>query len=284
LRRRRDLPDVYAENTSLRTALGVFGVMALGVLLLWASSGVAFFESHGSLRSVVRDLGALLVATVVAAIIWELVVRRAFLGEVLALIGSEASVRKAGITWVSDNFHDVEWAPLFEGVREFDGWLTYGHSWRGENVPRLASLAGDREATLRIALPDPEDDTLAAELARRYSLDSPETAKEQWRDARDDFVRMFDRPETRAHCQLWYINTKSPLFSLYRFDRAIIFSVYRHGPGSRGTVPALRFENPGSLYEWVRSEFEALIDPENTFARLEYERLRARRRPATRAL
>lgn len=57
--------------------------------------------------------------------------------------------------------------------------------------------------------------------------------------------------------ELWFL-PKCPVFSFYRFDHIGILAMYKHQKG-RGNVPTFVFEQGGTLYDFMRQEFDAMI-------------------------
>lgn len=246
---------LYRELTTLRTILTVGVIAAVAIGLLWASANVSWLQGVPELNAVVRELGALLFATATIAVLWDLVARRAFLSELLAAAKVAEDVRAAGLTAVSPTFHrGIEWSDLFRTVRHLDIFFAYGRTWRASNNAHLGAVAKREGSRVRVVLPDPDEGISMSRLANRFSMTDGEV-KRLIEQAAADFQTIFS--SGKADYSLWYVPV-DPVFSFYRFDDRAVLALYTH-QRQRGQVPTFVFEQGGTLYDFVRSEFEAFV-------------------------
>ena len=250
--------QVYKERTTLRiTLLGIL-VAAIGVLLLVASSLWKPLSSSPELQAVAKDFGALLIVSVAVAIIWDLVARRAFVAELLSITKLAAEIEQTGLSGASAKWHgEIDWAQLFASSDTFELLFAYGRTWRNTHRVYLAEFAARKNTKAVIALPDPENVNIMTELASRFET-TPELLSQSIREAEQDFIEIFGGTvQAVRKLQIWRISM-APVWSYYRFDGIVIFTLYRHRHG-RHEVPTLIVKKGGSLFEFFQLEFEALV-------------------------
>ncbi len=210
---------VLRERANLRTVVAAVGLALLGLFFLWIS---AYFDwkDNNAAQSVVRDVGSFLSASAVLTFLWEFWGRRAFLDEVLAKVQLSDDVRSAGILKIVPSFHTgIDWQTYFPRARELA--LTVGE------------LARRFEYTI---------DALAG-----YIRDAVETFKKLRSLAGQD----------GGQIELWFFQGTQQ-FSYYRFDSIAIVAMYTHRR-ARDPVPAFVCEEGGSLFEFLRQDFDALV-------------------------
>src|SRR5690606_22355387 len=100
--------------------------------------------------------------------LWELGARRAFLDEAMELAKVGGDVHRAGLTAVTLDYLEFPWKEWFATTHQVDILVSYGATWSHANQPSIASLA-ERGIPVRLVLPDPEDERVLGELAKRYS-------------------------------------------------------------------------------------------------------------------
>ncbi len=257
---------LYSERTNLWTVLIAIGVALIGVLFLSIAAKWQWLAGYPGIQSVIRELGGLLIASVAVAMLWELFAKRAFLVELMAKAKLAEEVRASGLVTITHDFQrGIDWPQLFKNVSKLDIFFAYGSTWRGTNTPELRALAIRAGARIRVVLPDPDNEALMSELARRFNT-SVDDMKKKILDAADDFKNIFgEPPRTRADFSLWYLPV-SPVFSFYRFDHIAILALYKHRK-ERGEIPTFVAEQGGKLYDFVRQEFDAFTKAPQGLAR-----------------
>jgi hypothetical protein len=249
--------SVLKERTNLRTVLvaSIVALIGVGMLVLADNNGIwGMNNTNASFPSVIRDVGGLLVASVAVALLWELFGKRAFFEELWEKIRLAEDIREAGIIQFTKDFSDVDWDPLFENVKEIDIFFIYGRTWRRLYGNRLIEAA-TRQAKIRVILPDPQDKTIISEFDRRFTNISRDAIRELILEAKSEFELLRKKG---AQVSIWYISA-IPLYSFYRFDNIIVWSVYHHQRDIHSTVPAFILSKDGSLYHFVKEDFEATI-------------------------
>lgn len=254
-----DKVKLLIERVNLRTILVALGVGGLGVILLYLSAR-DFWIGHEAWQVVVRNIGGLLVITVAITLLWELWAKRAFLDEVLAKVRVAEEIKLAGVVRITDSWHrDVDWESLFRTVKKLDIFFAYGHTWRSNNDRQLKEVATRKDARIRVVLPDPEDELTVSELTRRFNYTSKKL-RELIREAEMYFRNLKSvSGNNGAQIDIWFLPA-APQFAFYRFDRIAVFTLYSHSR-ERTPVPAFVVEMGGTLYDYIRKEFDAMIRP-----------------------
>ncbi|RJP47990.1 MAG: hypothetical protein C4583_15105 [Anaerolineaceae bacterium] len=249
--------QVYKERTTLRlTLLGIL-IAVIGAVLLIASSSWEPLSKSPEWQAIARDFGALFIASVAVALIWDLVARRAFVAELLSITQLAEDIEQTGLVGASAKWHgEIDWAQLFASSDDFELLFAYGRTWRNTHRVYLAEFATRKNTKARIALPDPDNINIMTELAYRFEI-TPEVLSQNIREAEQDFIEIFGGAQQAVDkLQIWRIST-APVWSYYRFDGIVIFTLYRHRRG-RLEVPTLIVKKGGSLFEFFQQEFDAL--------------------------
>lgn len=204
---------------------------------------------------VVREAGALFFVTGLLSVFWELLAKRSLANEIIDKVGISRQILAAGLRKVTPNFHrDIDWPELFKDAHQIDIFFAYGGSWRAAHYEELTEFARRNGARLRIVLPDPDDPSIVAELARRFGTTLSETVT-RIQTSKEDFSAL--GKNAVAKIEVWYL-PRSPVFSYYRFDSVAIVGLYHH-KNIRAVVPAFSFAKPGSLYDFFADEFESMM-------------------------
>ena len=251
---------LYRERVNLRGFLAALVIAIVGVSFLYFSASKDLWEGREVWQTVVQNIGALLLVMGAITLLWEFWAKRAFLDEVLAKVQMADEVKQAGFVRVTDSFHrDIDWETLFRSVKKLDIFFAYGYTWRSTHAEELKKVAARKGARIRIVLPDPEDTQTVSELARRFNF-TPEKIIELIRDAEKDFRNLHICADSGAQIDIWFLPA-TPQFSFYRFDSLAIFALYSHSR-ERTPIPTFVVEMGGTLYDYIRKEFDAMIRPD----------------------
>ncbi len=211
------------------------------------------------LRAVIHEIGAFLIATATLTVLWELIGKRAFLDEVLEKAGITQELSFAGIHRITQGFYDakVDWDFFFQHSRYMDIFFAYAQTWRrvyGERVREFAQRPGNK---IRVVMPDPTHAETMAELARRFEYATADLIQ-RIQDSEAFLLSL--RKGNGENVEIRFVR-RGPLFSFYIFDQAAIIAFYSH----RGLAPVPTFVVAhGSLYKFVRDEFDALVQQSAT--------------------
>jgi hypothetical protein len=252
---RRGPSEPLRQLTTLRTAFVAVGVAALGAVLLYISS-LDSLDDQPAWQGLLSQLGGVLVAAVAIALLWELVAKRAFAGEVFAIARVGTDVRNAALTRIGTSYlDDVDWEGYFATVEKLDIFVAYAGTWRGMNYQRLMQVAAQPTSRIRVFLPNPNDAVLVGRLAQRFAMTAADV-ESRIRTARSEFagLQQAGGGEVRV-----YYHSGDPLYSCYRFDKTAILTLYSH-TRTRTNVPTIVCRDGGTLYDFVREELRAIED------------------------
>ncbi|MCD5402149.1 DUF3606 domain-containing protein [candidate division NPL-UPA2 bacterium] len=249
------------ERVNLRTLLVALIIAVFGISLLYLSAHKDWWKGYEIWQTVVQNVGGLLLVTVAITLLWELWGKRAFLDEVLAKAQLSRDITFAGIVKITDSFHhDIDWKSYFRTVNKLDIFFAYARTWRNTHVQELQEVAARENARIRVVLPDPEDDQTVHELARRFNY-TPEELRNLIKEAETHFRNLRSSTSVSgAQIDIWFLPA-APHFTFYRFDRIGILALYSHRR-ERAPVPTFICEMGGTLYDYIRKEFEAMIRPD----------------------
>jgi len=205
-----------------------------------------------------QQLGALVFVTSTITLFWELLAKRSFLSEILVKTQVSRDVALAGLLKITNRFHDdIDWRGYIEKSNKIDIFFAYGRTWRGAHEEQLKIALKNNDARVRIVLPDPDDSSTISELSRRFRI-TQEDLKGRIKESVNYFKELkIIADRDGGTVGLWFL-PECPVFSFYRLNHIGILALYKHESG-RGNVPTLVFEQGGTLYDFMRQEFDAMI-------------------------
>lgn len=255
------LPKRVVNLVVLSASLGGI-IIAIGIFY-WTAHD-SWWRPYTGIQAVLCEIGRLIFVTALLSIFWELIAKRALVDEILARVRTAQEIAGAGLIGIAASFHqDIDWNRHFKSAKEIDIFFAYGRTWLGTHMEQLrnAVRAG---ASIRVVLPDPEDEDVTAELAFRFSMTRAEIVV-RIRESVESFKSLSTEAGSSSRVEIWHL-ARTPVFTYYRFDDVAIFSIYNHRK-ERATVPAFTCEEPGSLFSFFRREFELMISGEKPLAR-----------------
>ena len=240
--------------TNYKTLLVSLLAALVGLALLWIANGVDAIRGNPALQGILNNLGGAIITGVALMILWELVSKRSFAREVLENTKFANDIERSGVTRIGTNYlRDADWDVLFRQATKLDIFLAYGQTWRNNNHDNLRSLAARKKSRIRVYLPDPDDVGTVRNLAERFSLTEFQMI-DRITQARKDFEALSKPGGADVFV---YYRIGDSLFSAYRFDRTAIVTLYAHRR-ERGGVPTIVCSEPGSLYDFVREDIDAI--------------------------
>ncbi|GIM95631.1 hypothetical protein [Paractinoplanes toevensis] len=246
----------YRSITTLYYILVASGVFLVGVYCLYlGGEQTQFWNAHTGWRTLLEQLGGLLIVTSGLSILWELIGKRAFAKEVLESTRMVTEIDSAGIKRITNQFYDESmWKDCFRGTEKLDIFAAYANTWRNTYMPLLQEIARKPKGRIRIYLTDPEDPTTLATLAHRFGT-TPEKLKERIWDTRDAFEAL--RVEGGASVEVFYWRGDR-VFTFYRFDNRVVLALYQHSGQRSPSLPTMVCENGGSLFQFVYDELVSI--------------------------
>ena len=254
---KRDI-SILQERLNLRMLIASLLIAVIGVVLLCVTSDNANWTNHPSWQTVLQQIGGLLLVTVSISLLWESIGKRAFLDEILEKAKISKELSHSGIIQVTDSFHhDIDWSSYFASAIKIDICFAYAKTWRNTHLEDLQKVVARKDTRIRVVLPDPDDEQVIRELARRFEYE-PEHLISLIREAEKYFKELQERAgKNGATVDIWFLPA-APHFTVYRFNRIAIMALYSHRR-ERIPVPTIVCEMGGTLYEYIRKEFDAMI-------------------------
>jgi len=252
------MSSIHKKLTNL-TTLSVSGVVfSIGATLLIVSEFHDFKPGYIWIKSLFSNFGALLIASVSVALLWELFSKRAFFDELLSKTGLAEDIRTAGLSGVSTTpMRGPDFPKLINSTTNLNIFVCYANTWRANFEEDLKRLSTRGRCVIRLILPDPNNTTLMASLASRFGADSAETMKGRIMQAIEEYKSTFTANANRERDFSIWVHNEVPVTSFYRFDRHAVITLYKHAKG-RGNVPTMVAERGGSLYTHIENEIDAL--------------------------
>ncbi|MDG4794454.1 hypothetical protein [Micromonospora sp. WMMD1082] len=252
--KKRDTP--YRSLTTHRYVLVAAAVFVLGAYFLYlGGEETRFWQSHPGLRTLMEQLGGLLIVTAGISILWELIGKRSFAREVLESTRTANEIESAGLKRITNQFYDEAlWKYCFKGVEKLDIFVAYGGTWRRTYLSQLQTLAKSAKGRIRVYLADPEDPATITTLANRFGS-TPEKLKEKIWETKEEFEAL--QQEGGASVQVFFW-AGDRVFTFYRFDNRAVVALYQHSEGRSPVLPTIQCENGGSLFQFVYDELRSI--------------------------
>lgn len=169
---------------------------------------------------------------------------------------------RSGIVRTYSDFVDIsdEWIPLFQESERLDLLMMYSDTWRNTYLKHIRGMLGRKGGRLRVVLPDvlgnkPLRDLYSARLGKR-----PDELRARVSNAIEDFHR--ELPQSRLAV---YVTSLYLTHAMYLFDAAGILALYGYET-SRAPTPAFYLKD-GDLLDFMRRDFEWLVEPSHQFCR-----------------
>jgi hypothetical protein len=210
------------------------------------------YEISGAIAT---EVGSALFVSVVLGIFWDAFGKRAYADELLEKAGIAQSINTAGIRrFTFFRSPELSWNDLFNKTNKLDIFVVHASTWRNTHVDEIINMLEDKKASLRIVLPDPDNERVIGELASRFVMDELEV-QNKIREAASFFSER--RTKARGTVEVRF-TTQTPLYSYYIFSTGGIFAFFNHKAGKEEPVPALQCDNHGTFYRYLAKQFEEL--------------------------
>jgi hypothetical protein len=195
----------------------------------------------------------------VVSLLWDLMVKRAFLREILAKANLSEDIKRAGIVRVTESYlSGVDWASMFKDAKKIDIFFAYAKTWTNAHAHELEEVARRKNSRIQVVLPDPEDKLVVSELARRFGSKSEEIKKFIYEtETRFKKLREFSATKKGGKVYIRFFRG-TPQFAFYRFDDKIVLTLYSHERERAPTVPTFVIEKGGTMYGFVHKQLKAM--------------------------
>jgi hypothetical protein len=245
------------ERTNLRMIIAAVVVGGAGLALLYISGRDEWWKHRQAGQTFISQLGALLLAAVALAALWEFAGKRSFAREILSKVGVGSDIERAGVVRITDQYlKEVEWDSYFEGIEKLDIVVAYGRTWRRTHWDQLKRMAQRSDTRIRIILPDPDDTQSLSVLADRFNR-TPAQLRDDILESATEFIELKgSNPSSKVHL---YLRRGDHVFSCYRLDRIAVVTFYSHSR-TRKPVPTIVCQSGGSLYDFIYDEIKVMLD------------------------
>ncbi|QDR43415.1 hypothetical protein ABFO19_00715 [Xanthomonas citri pv. glycines] len=262
------MKNTSKEVTNLRTYVVSSAVFIGGVILLICAEWFNFSRGYLWLKSITSNFGALLIASVSIAMLWELFSKRSFLDELLAKTGLAEEIRTVGVTGFSLNpLRGPDFSKIIRSSERLDIFVCYANTWRANFEEDLKLLAQKKSCRIRLIVPDPDNMEIMKDLAKRFNASDAETMKGRINQAITEYKALFGSISNSSLDFSIWIHDETPVSSFYRFDRCAVITLYKHAKG-RGNAPTIIADRGGALYTYIENEIDSMINGVDPFGRL----------------
>ncbi|MBB5164947.1 hypothetical protein [Mycobacterium sp. AZCC_0083] len=251
--------SLLAALTTYKTALYAAGIVIAGFCLMWVSN-IDWFEHHKPLQATANQVGGLFVTIGGLAVLWDLRAKRDFMREVLAEARIAADVSAAGVERVTMNWLDVPWEDLFKQCKHLSVFISYGSSWRKLHWPKIEEFAKDKNHSLKLFLPDPDDEPTMRVLAQRYDY----TLQKIRREVLETTKEFAELAESCAADIRIYYRAGDPTYTCYYFGDKVLMTLYANRR-RRGNVPTL-LVGQGTFSDFFREDLDAIENQSRSVA------------------
>lgn len=153
------------ENTTLWAILLSVGTFILGVVAFY----VASLEVWGNTgRTILSELGGLLLLSAVVAMLWELGAKRRLMREILDKTGLSEKVWRLGFQDATTTFGKLGLDDYISGSSQVDMVVAGGASVISTNKNSLKEIAARKGTSIRLILPDPGHPETMQVMARQF--------------------------------------------------------------------------------------------------------------------
>jgi hypothetical protein len=242
---------VTAKLTTYKTALYALLVAAAGIGLLWLSN-LAWFDKHSALEATANQLGGLLITIGGLGILWDLRGKREIMDEMLEKARIASDVSAAGLDRVTMNWLDVPWDDLFQDAKHVSVFISYGSSWRKVHWTKLQEFAKGEKNSLRLFLPDPDDEPTMRVLAQRYDY-TLEKIRANVLETAEEIAKL--GTSCPADIRIYY-RAGDPTYTCYRLDDKVLVTLYSH-KRERGDVRTVLVKR-GTFRDFFMQDLEAI--------------------------
>jgi len=248
----------FIDRVNKRTLFFAFIILVIAILLIYISCQTKW-SIDDTVKLVLLNIGALLIATGLLTFFWDLWAKRVFLDEILSKVGLSKDIESAGIVSVTNFFYEkVNWENLFNNTIKLDLFFTYARTWRNTYNSRIEKIAKKKNSRIRIVLPDYKNDLVLTELSQRFNY-SKEELSVYIKEAETYFKRLKSKFKDKSEIDIWLLTTV-PYYSYYRFDNKKVIAFYSHRRKySQVQVPVIICKGRGFLADYFYDEFKSII-------------------------
>jgi hypothetical protein len=245
-----------SRTKAVVTALVAVG---LGLLLVWVGEG----QSAESRRTVLTELGAVVISVGVVTVAYEWYLRRTFTEELLEVVGLQQALARVGIEKVCP-LGDVDWAEVILDSREIAVLLIDPLPWMDENWPRLLERAHSEGSKIEIFVPHPSENHNLSSIASALGI-SESSLQNRLNDVvslvRGGWSRAIESGRLHPRAELTLYGYPGLVGSTAILtEKAMILGISVNGAGSDTQRWSFRFRKAADtkFRDWLRSQLDSL--------------------------
>jgi hypothetical protein len=155
------LKEYRKQTVNIKTVTASVIFFVLGLLLLYIST---IYKNESVFMLLLNNIGAILFSISLIAIIWDLIVKRAFLKEIMSEVNLSSNISDAGIEKVVEAFHDIDWDDFYLNAKEINLMIFHAVHTISTNK-KLIIEAIKNNTLINVYLPNPKN----SELIKRLS-------------------------------------------------------------------------------------------------------------------
>lgn len=239
--------DANKKGNKTKNLLAWILVVVTLVLLLIVTIIQLEFSFWEGTNIVVPILSTIASITGVSTV-WEFFAKYNFARQIVALVGISSNIEESGIFECVSDFKKINWDEEVRNTKNLYIVITHATTWRNQNREILCKFVANG-GHIHVSLPNTDNNELMKEYDVRYEYRSG-TTKDKVEEAKQDFINI------GAEVSIY---NKSIQTSYYYMDDHAIMVPFNHLK-NKGTVPALKAQKDGVLYEFIKNDIESIFD------------------------
>lgn len=240
------------EKLNLKIIIILLILFIIGFVLILISYNI----ENLNWKNLLNALGSFFIVASILTIIWEIILKRSLIKEIVELTQMSYELKQAGIEKVTNDFHHgIDWSELFLQSKELDVLVSYAATWRNANQRIIEEFSQKSGTKMRIILPNVDNNVLMSELSNKFNK-SVEELKKLIIESKDYYVKL-DHDSENINVEIWYFN-QSLYYTYYRFTDKIVYASYNN-LGRKGPTIMLILHKAGYLYKKLHFEFNEMI-------------------------
>ncbi|MCB8981552.1 MAG: hypothetical protein H6657_29445 [Ardenticatenaceae bacterium] len=255
--------------TDYRSAIFALIAFIVGIALMVLSIRITQTQNPSStistyLEPILRDIGSLIITTGGISLVYDLLMKRTFVQEILSKVKVSDDIEQAGIEQITFNPKEspggISWSKYIRQSKRIDVYFVHGIGWTLNNESNLKEAAANRRSKLRLFLPNYENQDNLKQISLRYNKSIP--------TLREDIIRAakrFDELRANAKANVYVgLTDFAPPHSMYCFDDMAIIA-FSSVKTTKPKVPhfigkRIRNDTDETIFNFVDTEFQALLE------------------------
>lgn len=256
---RGDLRTLLARTLERAVLLGALGVVGGIALVIWSSN------ESGTASVVLANVGVSLMTVGLVGVVYDLLLRRLLVAEVLEVVGIRESVRAFGLTEIGER-SDVDLEKLLDEANEVVALPLDPLQWIDQDFATIRRRARARPLKVTLLLPA-NDPPYAQILAERLGKSEAEVAQVLDETTAGKLGDAWDDEQVHAGASFRVTRFGGvPTTGLLMTDKTIAITVgplIRYRQFDREDVIAVAERSGSPLAHWIAAQIKRERDDEN---------------------